>query len=72
MSSDARPTNDILIECEIQFNLVKLLFITYSADHNGIIHTLWQQHYCDMCNISLWSIEHILNQITAICDRIMS
>ena len=34
-----RPTNDISIEFEIQWNFVMLLFITYSTDHNDILHT---------------------------------
>ena len=34
-----------------------LLFIRYSAYHNEILHT-WR----DMCKISLWSVEPILNQ----------
>ena len=35
----ARPTTDISIEFEIQWNFVMLLYITYSADHNDIVHT---------------------------------
>ena len=47
-----------------------LLFITYSADHNEILH-MSRQFYCrDMCKISLWSVEHILNHSTPNFDRI--
>ena len=36
----ARPTNDISIEFEIQWNFVMLLFIIYAADYNNeILHT---------------------------------
>ena len=37
-SCGARPTNDISIEFEIQWNFVILLFIIYQADHNEIAH----------------------------------
>ena len=33
------PTNDITIECEIQWNFVMLLFITHSANHKKFLHT---------------------------------
>ena len=36
----AHPSNDISTELEIQWNVVKLLFIVYSIDHNEILHTL--------------------------------
>ena len=32
----SRPTNDISSEFEIQWKSVMLLFITHTADHNGI------------------------------------
>ena len=52
----------ISIEIEIQWNFVMLLFITYSADHNDILHTSRQLYCRDVCKISLWSARHILNQ----------
>ena len=41
-----------------------LLLITYSADHNKILHMLWHCYCRDMCKISLWSVEDILNHST--------
>ena len=38
----ARPTHDISIELEIQWNFVMQLFIVYSTDHNEILHTSQQ------------------------------
>ena len=43
-SSGARPTNDISIEFEIWPKFAMLLFNTYSADHNDILHTSRQLH----------------------------
>ena len=37
--NDARPTNDTVIEFEIQWKFVMHLFIKYLADHNEILHT---------------------------------
>ena len=34
-------------------------------DHNEILHTSRQLHCRDVYNISLWSVEYILNHITA-------
>ena len=62
--SGARPTKDISIEFEIQWNFVMLLFITCSADHDKILHTSRQLHCRAVCNISLLSVEHVLNQST--------
>ena len=39
LGAGAHPTNDILIKFEIQWNF---LFITYSANHNEILHTSWE------------------------------
>ena len=64
-----RPTNDISIEFEIQWKFVLLLFVTYSADHNQIMHTSRQCNCRDVCKISLWSLEHILNQSIPNFDR---
>ena len=38
-STGARPTNNILIEFEIQWNFAVFLFKAYKADHNEIMHT---------------------------------
>ena len=64
------PTNNILIKFEIQWSFVMFFFITYAADHNEIVHTSRQCNYRDMCKISLWSVERILNQSTANFDWI--
>ena len=37
-AADARPTNDISIEFEIQLNFVMLLFMKYSTDLNERLH----------------------------------
>ena len=55
---------------KIQWNFVMVLFITYSADHNEILHTSRQLHCHDVCKIPLWSAEYILNQSTAYFGRI--
>ena len=57
-----RPTNDISIEFEIQWNFVMLLFITHSANH--------LKKFAHLCQIWLWSVEHILNQSTPKFHRI--
>ena len=54
---------DISIEFEIQWKFV-MLFMTYSADNNGILHTSRQLYCRDECKISLWSVEKVLNQST--------
>ena len=41
-----------------------ILFITYSADHNEILYASRPCTCRDVYNISLWSVEHILNQST--------
>ena len=33
----------------------------YSTDHNEILHTSRQSNYRDVCKISLWSVQYILN-----------
>ena len=62
----ARPINVISIEFRIQWNFAMPLFITY---YNEILLTSWQQYSHDACKISLWSVEHILNQSTANFNR---
>ena len=47
-----------------------LLFTLYSANHNKIMHMSRQYNCRDMYKISLWSIEHILNQNTTNFDQI--
>ena len=63
----AHPTYDISMEFEIQWNSVVLLLITYIL----LITTKFCTCYCrDVCKISLWSVEQILNQSSAIFYRI--
>ena len=47
-----------------------LLFVTYLANQNEILHTSWQKYCCVICKIMLWSFEDILNQSTENFDRI--
>ena len=61
MVPGARPTNDISIEFEIWPKFAMLLFNTYSADHNDILHTSRQLHCRDVRKISLRPVEHISN-----------
>ena len=39
-------------------------------DHDKIMHTSRQLHCRNVCKISSWSVEHILNQSTANFGRI--
>ena len=64
------PGACLSIEFEIQWNFVMLLFITYSSDHNKILHKSQQCNCHDSCKISLWLVEHVLNQSTSNSDRI--
>ena len=57
----ARPTNEISIEFEIRPKFPMLWFEIYSTDHSKILHTLRQCNCHDVCKISLWSVDHILN-----------
>ena len=66
----ARPTNDISIEFEILPKYTVFWFQMYSTDHNKILHTSRQCNCRDVCKISLWSVEYILNQSTANFGRI--
>ena len=59
--SGARPTNDISIEFEIRQNFAVIWFKIYPTDHNEILHTSRHCNCRDVCKISLWSIEPILN-----------
>ena len=59
--SGAGPTNDISIEFEIRPKFVVLGFKMYHTDHNGMLHTSRQCNCRGMCQISLWSVKHILN-----------
>ena len=47
-----------------------LWFEIYSTDHNEILHTSRQLYCRDVWKISLWSVQHILNQSTPNFDRI--
>ena len=63
ITAGPHPTNGSSIEFEIRSKLGLLYFKMCSTDHNAILrHTSRQLHSRDMCNISLWSVEHILNQ----------
>ena len=57
----ARPTIDISIEFEIRPNFAVLWFKIYSSDHNKMLHTSRQCNCHDVCDISLWLVEYILN-----------
>ena len=46
-----------------------LYFKIYLTDHNDILHTS-HLHRRDLCRISLWSVEYILNQSTTNFGRI--
>ena len=61
---------NISTKIEIQWNFVTFLFIIYWANHNEILHASRPKNCCDMCKISLWSVEHILNKSTTNCDWI--
>ena len=56
-----RPTNDISIELEIWPKFAGLWLKIYCSDHNEILYTSRQCNRCDVCKISLWSVEYILN-----------
>ena len=67
----ARPTNSILIEFEIRSKYG--VFYFKICPTNRITKKFCTRHdsYCrDMCKISLWSVEYILNQNTANFGRI--
>ena len=51
----------ISIEFEIRPKFVVLWFKIYTIDHNEILHTSQQCNCHDVCKISLWSVEYILN-----------
>ena len=38
-----------------------LWFKMYFIDRNNILHTLWQLRCHDVCKISLWLVDDILN-----------
>ena len=57
----AHPTNNISIELEIWPKFAVLWFEMSWTDHDEILHISWHLHCCDMCQISLWSFEHISN-----------
>ena len=55
----ARPTNDILVN-QIR-NCMKFCNVLF---HNILGKSQPHKHYSDVCKISLWLVEHILNQST--------
>ena len=61
MGPGARPANNISNEFEIRPKFAVLWFKIHSMGREEILHTSWQYNYRDMCKISLWSEENILN-----------
>ena len=59
--SGARLANDISTELEIRPKDAVLWFKMYSIDHNEILHTSLLCNCRDVCKISLWSLQYILN-----------
>ena len=55
------PTSNISIEFEIRPKFEVLWYKTYSTAHNKILHMSRQCNCRDVCKISLWSFEDILN-----------
>ena len=66
----ARLTIDISIEFEFRSKLGAFQFKICFTNHKKILHTSRQLHYRDVCKISLWSVEYILNKSTAHFGRI--
>ena len=64
-----RPTKNILIKFEIWPKYVVLWFKMYSTNHNKILHTSRQCNCRDVCKISLWLVEQILNYSTPNFNR---
>ena len=64
------PTNGTSIEFEIWPKVGVLGFKTYSADHNKILYMSRHYNCRDVCKISLWLVENILNYSTPNFDRI--
>ena len=63
--SSARPTNGISIKFEIRSKFAVLWFEICFTYRSYILH-MSRQCYCgDMCKISLWSTEYIMNKIIA-------
>ena len=63
--SGARPTKGNSIEFEIRSNFAVLEFEICSTDRNEILHTSRQCNCRDVCKISLWSAEYVLNKSIA-------
>ena len=61
LSPGARPTNGISIGFEIRPKYAVLWFKMFSTDHNEILHTPRRCNCRDVCIISLWSVQCILN-----------
>ena len=61
----ACPTNGISIELNIQSKFWVLWFKMCSTDHNEILHMSWQCYCRDVCKISFWSAEYVLNKSIA-------
>ena len=72
MVPGTHPTNDISIKFEIWPKFAMLWFKMSSNNQNEISHTSRQCNCRDMCKISLWSVEYILNYGTPNFDRILN
>ena len=59
-----RPNNDISMKFKIRPKFEVLWFKMYSTDHNEMLHTSRQCNRSDVCKISLYSVENILNYST--------
>ena len=66
----ARPTYNISIEFEIQWNFTMLSCITYSTDHKQIVNTPRRYHSLEVHKIALWSVQHVVNHNLPNCDLI--
>ena len=66
----SRPTKDIPIEFEIRPFLEVLWFKMYFIDHNEIMHTSRQSNCRGVWKLTLWSIDHALNDCSPLVDRI--
>ena len=59
------PTNGISTEFEIRSTFTMLWFKSCMTDHNENLYTSRQCYCRDVCNISLWSAEYVMNNSIA-------
>ena len=62
VSPGPHPTNVISIQLEILWKFSMLWFKMCLIDHKNILHTSRQCYCRDVCKISLWSAEYIMNK----------